>query len=247
MSETVEDFCARANLLAEPVADQVPMLAWFLHEQGKERIVTADITELYRKLHLNPPSVSRYLGYLTTGKTKYFLRDKKGYRLEGRTRASLTATLKVSDPLTPVRAVLTDLLVHLAEPSEKLYLEEALRCYSVGAFRATVVMVWNLAYSHLVCWILEPPRLALFNNAISIKYSKNTNTVKDLDSFGLFKEFEIIEIAYTAKLIDKNRAEILKDKLRKRNMAAHPSTVLITQLQVDDLITDLVNNIIRKL
>jgi hypothetical protein len=223
------------------------MLAWFLHESGKDRVVTGDITDLYKKLHINPPNVSQYLGYQTNGKVKYFLRDKRGFRLEGRTRTALQSSLKIGDPLTPLKSVLTDLLAHVSEPSEKLYLEEALRCYSVGAFRAAVVMVWNLAYSHLSCWILEPTRTARFNSAVVVKYPKNTNFITDLDSFGSFKEFEVIEIAQTAKLIDKNRAEILKDKLRKRNMAAHPSTVLITQLQVDDLITDLVNNIIRKL
>ena len=39
----------------------------------------------------------------------------------------------------------------------------------------------------------------------------------------------------------------LSEKLGKRNMAAHPSLVVITQYQAEDVISDLVNNVILKL
>ena len=61
------------------------------------------------------------------------------------------------------------------------------------------------------------------------------------------KEFEAIETAYHARLINKNVSEILKEKLKKRNAAAHPSGLIVTQAQADDVITDLVNNIVLKL
>jgi hypothetical protein len=48
-------------------------------------------------------------------------------------------------------------------------------------------------------------------------------------------------------VISKNTTEILREKLKKRNMAAHPSQVTIQQSQADDVITDLVNNVVLTL
>jgi hypothetical protein len=36
----------------------------------------------------------------------------------------------------------------------------------------------------------------------------------------------------------------LREKLKRRNAAAHPSLVVITQAQADDVVTDLVNNVL---
>ena len=44
-----------------------------------------------------------------------------------------------------------------------------------------------------------------------------------------------------------NTKKILTDKLARRNLAAHPSLVEITQYQAEDAISDLVNNVILKL
>ncbi len=68
-----------------------------------------------------------------------------------------------------------------------------------------------------------------------------------LEDADALKESEVIEIARTGKLLDKNTTQILQDKLTRRNMAAHPSRVVITQHQADDAITDLVNNVVLKL
>lgn len=61
------------------------------------------------------------------------------------------------------------------------------------------------------------------------------------------KESEFVEAARTGNIIDKNTAQILREKLGRRNMAAHPSRVVITQHSADDMITDLVTNVIMKL
>jgi hypothetical protein len=65
-----------------------------------------------------------------------------------------------------------------------------------------------------------------------------------LDDLAELKEYEVIEVSRTAKLLSKNRSDILRDKLKGRNMAAHPSRVQITQAQADDVITDLIHNVV---
>lgn len=57
----------------------------------------------------------------------------------------------------------------------------------------------------------------------------------------------VSRVAQHAKLISKNIADIMREKLKRRNAAAHPSNVTFTQAQADDTITDLVHNVIARL
>lgn len=247
-SESLESFAKRVDLLHQQKADQIRFLAWFLHNTGQERVVTGDFRNCFQQLHLDPPNVSRYLTYLSEGKGRSFIRDKRGFRLEGNCRARLNDALAEHGPTIAVRGLLIDLVPKLADANERHFLEEALRCYSVKAFRATVVMVWNLAFSHFRGIVVgDSKRLDAFNEAFSKRYAKKAYIIKSADDFDELKEFEAIEIAQTAKILTKNVAEIMKDKLKRRNIAAHPSSVDITQAQADDVITDLVNNIVLKL
>ena len=49
------------------------------------------------------------------------------------------------------------------------------------------------------------------------------------------------------RLPGENVVEILEAKLKRRNTVAHPSTIVVTQAQADDAITDLVNNVVLAL
>jgi hypothetical protein len=134
--------------------------------------------------------------------------------------------------------------------AEKNFLAESMKCYRHEAYRACVVMTWNLAYSHLLQWILnDAPRLADFNAAITKRYQKKSSI--DISKYDEFteqlKESEVIEICNTASLLNSNVIRILREKLGKRNSAAHPASVVIVQSQADDMITDLVNNVVLAL
>ena len=61
------------------------------------------------------------------------------------------------------------------------------------------------------------------------------------------KESQVIEICNAANLFNSNIFKILREKLDKRNIAAHPSTVVVVQSQADDVVTDLVNNVVLAL
>jgi hypothetical protein len=249
VSESLEEFARRTDLLHQQKADQVRYLAWYLHSHAeKDRVVTGDIRSCFNDLHLDPPNISHYLTYLSEGKGRSFIRDKRGFRLEGKCRAKLNDLLLEHQSTVLVRSLLTDLASKIPDQDERLFLEEALRCYAIKAFRATVVMAWNLAFAHfrrVIC--SDSNKTDAFNSAITRKYPKKLLAVKSPEDFDELKEFEAIEIAQSAKLITKNVAEIMKDKLRRRNMAAHPSSVDISQAQADDVVTDLVNNVILKL
>jgi hypothetical protein len=110
-------------------------------------------------------------------------------------------------------------------------------------------MTWNLAYSHLLHWILgDTQRLTDFNTAIPRRYPKKAGLIMaKYDDFEELKEFEVIEVCNTASLVSSNIIRILKEKLGKRNTVAHPASVLVVQSQADDVVTDLVNNVVLAL
>ncbi|MDK1388874.1 hypothetical protein QN224_26080, partial [Sinorhizobium sp. 8-89] len=148
-----------------------------------------------------------------------------------------------------VSRLLSDLPDKVPDIAERTFLREALSCYRAEAFRACVVMTWNLAFDHMLRWILaDPQRLADFNTAIGRRFPKKAGlVVSAIEHFEELKESETIDICQNASLFSKNTAEILREKLKKRNMAAHPSQVAILQAQADDVVTDLVNNVLLML
>src|SRR5215467_8872662 len=110
-------------------------------------------------------------------------------------------------------------------------------------------MTWNLAFDHLLRWILkDAKRLADFNAAIPRRYPKKSPfAIITQEHFEELKEPEVIEICNSAFLMSGNIIKILKEKLTKRNTAAHPSSVVVVQSQADDVVTDLVNNVVLAL
>jgi hypothetical protein len=132
--------------------------------------------------------------------------------------------------------------------AERLFLAEAISCFRIKAFRAAIVMTWNVAYDHFEEWIVRN-HLVAFNGRVLVNYPKKIGIViKSKEDFSdYFKESEVIEISKSAGFLHDNIKKIMTDKLTKRNMAAHPSLVEITQYQAEDVISDLVNNVILKL
>ena len=60
-------------------------------------------------------------------------------------------------------------------------------------------------------------------------------------------ESQVIAVASSAGIIDKNIHKVYSEKLGKRNSVAHPSTQHITQIQAEGFIDELINNTIKLL
>lgn len=251
--ETASEFYERLGRfsgLSQP--EQILRAAWFQHNiKAKPRFQPKDITAFFAELNLAPPNVHPNIKKLCERRPKALLWDKNGYYLEGSLHRKLSDSIAPKHESTTTyqtAQALRGLSDDVKDPLQRTFLAETFNCYRVGAFRATIVMAWNLAYDHLLRWLLvDPVRINNFNLSLSQKYPKKSVIVKDRDSFADIKEFEVVETAQHAKLISKNVADILKEKLKRRNAAAHPSDLLITQAQADDVITDLVHNVVRKL
>lgn len=238
------------NLKGMSHVERIKHLAWYVLAHGqRDRFSSTDIKQCYESLHyVLPVNLNSQLQQMAAKKPPDLLKDARGYRLEGRTKEKLDGKYAQRAATIVVDAMLQSLPGKVSSESERLFLSEALACYRNKAFRAAIVMTWNLAFDHLLNWIIAK-HLGAFNSAIIRRYPKRVGvamTTKE-DFNEAFKESEVLEVCGTAGILLDNTKKILNEKLTRRNMAAHPSLVEITQFQAEDVITDLVNNVILKL
>lgn len=211
----------------------------------------ADIAKCYDKLHIAPPS--GFGGYFTNllRPGKGLLKDRSGYRLEHGVRTEFDAQHGTREITIQVTDLLLKLPERIPDLAERTYLTEALICFKHKAFRAAIVMTWNLAYHHLCDHILKKHQDE-FNKRWIVVYPghhrKGTKAIASMDDFAdHLKESEVIEICNSADIITKDVYKILGGKLGRRNSAAHPSTVVIEQLQAEEFIDDVIKNVVLKL
>lgn len=246
---TIEDFVRGiTNFATKNHPERIKAFGWFLHtERGMATFSAPAITKCYEDTHLDQPAnMGRFLSSLAEKKTPELLKDSRGFRLAQTVRAKLDRDLGRSDVVIVVEKMLTELPGKIADEGERLFLNEALTCYRHGAFRAAIVMIWNLAYDHLARWVLsDPQRLADFNAGIPRRNkNKASVAITSRADFEELKEDEVIDVCGYLPGFSDNVKRMLKEKLGRRNTYAHPSTLTINRPQVDDMITDLVNNVV---
>jgi hypothetical protein len=246
----LQDFTASTEgFYRKSAVDQLLAIAWFLDaRQHRPCFDAAQMRQCFRDAGLHPPDMSVYLPRLATKKPPQLIKEKGGYRLSGVVRRHLDKRYGDDPTVVAISQLLSSLPAKIPDLAERAFLSEALNCYRVKAYRAAIIMVWNLAYDHLVRWILvDSGRLQSLNSGIATRYPKKGLVVARVDDLDDLKESELIEACRTSRLLDKNTVVLLKEKLARRNTVAHPSRVAVTQHQADDAISDLVLNVILAL
>lgn len=247
---SVADFASHTiGFYKKSAVDQLLMLTWFVEVRQQKMGVDANyLRECFRAAGIDPPDMSVYLPQLAAKKPPQLVREKGLYRLAGNLRRELDRRLAGDAVQVAVAKSLADLPSKVPDLTERAFLSETLACYKAGAFRATTVMAWNLAYDHLTRWATSTDeRLAALNDGIKRKLQGKAVAIGTQKDLVALTERTVVECCQTAGLIDKNQAEILFEKLKRRNAAAHPSSVVIGQHQANDTISDLVDNIVLSL
>lgn len=230
--------------------EKVKFLGWFiLFHRGKDRFSTTDIRLCFEALHLEVPNITDILTKLEKRNPKVILKDGRGWRLERTVRQEMDKKYGNRPASIAVDKMLAELPGKIPDDTKRKYLSEALDCYRIKAYRAAIVMTWNLAYDHLLNWILaDPTRLTDFNTQIAIQFPRKAGlAMSRQDDFEELKESEVVRIAASSNLFSGSVKKILEEKLTRRNLSAHPTTIEITQYQAEDTISDLVNNVVLKL
>ncbi|HEV2750556.1 MAG TPA: hypothetical protein VGV12_08550 [Gemmatimonadales bacterium] len=230
--------------------EKIKLFGWYLHvHEGREHFGAEQIRTCYDNLNFEPPNLSRDFARLADRTPAEILKDGQGYRLEARVRQALDEKYGDMQSTIVVTKLLSDLPSKVPGIEERAFLEEVIRCHKARAFRATTVMAWNLAFDHVLHWLLvDATRLATFNARIPVVYPKKRGfAISKFEDFEELKEREVIEVCNSASLISSGVFKIMKEKLDRRNTAGHPSKVEVLQYQAEDTIQDLVNNVVLKL
>lgn len=129
----------------------------------------------------------------------------------------------------PQLAEKDDLISRVVYPDARSYIEEAIKCFEVDAYRASVVM--------MCCAVFQDIRLKAYGlssyDPWFEKFSKHVEHMRERqDSF----ESNVMEKVRSAKLFNDEQKSYLERIWRSRNEAAHPTSVTISRQLAEDFI-----------
>ena len=226
------------------------MFAWLQHHLRKRtRFSTSDINWCYKTLAFKPSNTTQYLADME-GRVE-LLEDKHGYYCEARFLAKYNDLYGTHGITLNIRQKVKDLVNRVPDLGEKDFMKEAEICLLHDAGRATIIMVWNVAFYHLCQFILNR-QLSKFNAGFQKHYpglwqQAKVKTMASYDDFSTLKESVVIDICKREQIISHNMAKIMEKRLGDRNAAAHPSTIHVGQLQAEAFIEDIVDNVVLTL
>lgn len=236
------------NFYSLPQKEQIKLMAFFYClENSKEYFESKDIKDEFLKHNLKIPSgITSLVPQLTRTKPVIFLKTKMGYCFHRNVKKELEKIYCDDIHEIEVTIKLRDLLKTVTSKEQNLFLEEAIKCFEIKVYRASIIMTWLLTMDVLYEMILEPSNLIKFNDAIQThgKYKKITVTKKD--DFGDIKESDLFELLRVGKLISNDIRKILDEKLGIRNSCAHPNTIIMEDYKAISFIQDLIINVISK-
>jgi len=234
--------------LSQP--DQVLHFGWYLHAHGgKDVFDQPAIRACFHAVHMDEPPLSKLFGRLVDRRPKVLLQTGSSFRLEARIREELNKKYGQHESTIAVSQLLRELTGRVSDEAERLFLSEAIKCYHIKAFRAAIVMAWNLTYDHVLHWVIaDPKRLADFNAKIIGRVGPKKGAglvIVKREDFEDLKEQEVLDICSNAGLFaSSNTKKLLDMQLTKRNLAAHPSLLAIEGPQADDTISSLITNVV---
>jgi hypothetical protein len=222
-------------------------IAWFVHaHRAKNRFTAADIRACYDECGMSAPAISALINNLVVAKRPQILSDSRGFRLERSVREKFDSEYGQRAITVEVHKTLLELPSKVPNLAERAYLEESLKCVRCEAYRAAIVMCWNVAYDHLCMQILNH-HLAPFNAKMVALFPKEKTVVADREDFFEFNEARVLEVCRAAAITDKNVHGVLEASLKVRNRAAHASGSVFKQPQAENYILELINNALLKL
>lgn len=229
-----------------PVFEKILVVGYYFHTfKGKEKFLASDINAAFDLLHIAKPSnASSQLTAMTKGFVKKLLGTNKGFKLNNSSRENIAARLPKDVEPKEILFQLKQLEAKITNAQQKTFLHEANVCFANQAYRAAIVMGWNLAYHH-VCTFIFNSHLTAFNARLPMQF-KNEKAIVKFSDFEAIKESVVIAVAKASSVISQSTEKTLKAKLDIRNSAAHPSALVVLPVTAEEVIADLVQNILLK-
>lgn len=230
-------------------AHKIKLFGWYLHTyRARDSFTASEIAACFSALSIAPPSdIHPFLSAMAKRRPPQALKTAHGFRLERQLRSAIDSKHGTRLASLHIHNLIADLPHQIGGSAEREFLEECFRCFKVGAFRAAIVMCWNLGFDHLCQFILKN-HLQEFNTQLPQSFPRaDVQRVSKVDDFQFLKEAQVIQIAASATIISKSVQKVLKEKLDRRNIAAHPSGIIVSQLTAEEFIKDLIENVVLKL
>lgn len=197
----------------------------------------------FESVKLPIPNLSREFKKLSTGRKPTFLKVPAGYVLSKYAEKEIEDKLNGNKPKKKACKTLRSLLTSIEDTSQKHFLQEAIDCFEIGAYRASSIMVWLLTMDILYQWVLNN-KLQEFNSAID-EHGKYKIIISRKQDFTEIKESDFIGLLRQKKIISNDLRKILDEKLGFRNTCSHPNNVVVPESKAISFIDDLFENVIK--
>jgi hypothetical protein len=246
----LEELAATPGFTGWSHTDKVRAFAWWaIAHGGRPFFTTGDVNACFGRLGmLAPKNTTQLITNLADAKPPQVIKSGGGWILEHRIRTGLDEKLGGRPATAYVSKLLAELPARLPEQVEQVFLEEAIRCFRGKAFRAAIVMTWNLTFDHLCHYILAK-HLPAFNGQLRKQFDKAFERGKLRDvtiraDFTELQEADILVVCRASMILHGNVYKILETSLQTRNIAAHPSTEVFRDTTAEEYIRNLVENVV---
>lgn len=227
--------------------EQVKLMSFFFCvEHQVDSFLPSQIRSCFENESLRvPANVNNEVKKLTDEKPPTFVKKGSRYTFERNAKKSLESVYLGSTHKQIISTTLRELIPKLKSKEQQSFLEEAISCFEIKSFRASIVMAWLLTMDTIYEFVLTK-KLSEFNNAIQEhgKYKKIVISIKD--NFSDIKESDFIELLRIAKIVSNDTRKILEEKLAFRNTCAHPNTVVIKETKAISFVEDIIENVVEK-
>jgi hypothetical protein len=117
-------------------------------------------------------------------------------------------------------------LAKIADQASREFVEEAIRCYESGLFRAAVVLSWVGALAILQEHVARSELKAF--NAEAARRDPKWRTATNRAGFAHMREFDFLQVLEAISVIDKSVKQELEQRLKLRNGCGHPSSIRVS-------------------
>jgi hypothetical protein len=179
-----------------------------------------------RLLHWRKINIARILKEMDFAvETSGSKRGRRLWHLTERGERFGCALVEPSDDDEPLAeldvATLESLLEKISDPIVRSYIEEAIKCLSVGALRAAIVFLWTGAIRTLQQEAFGKGTMQL-NQAIS-KHDQRARPVGKPEDFAYIKDSLGLLAFQELGMLDKAEKDTLNEALNLRNRCGHPT------------------------
>lgn len=171
------------------------------------------------------------------------IRTRDGWELTGpgRQRVGELVGSYVGTVAPRVAPGLRHHMTAVVEAETKAFLDEAVKAFEAGLYRAAVVLSWVGAVAVLQDHVVNH-RLADFNAEASRRDSK-WKRAKTRDDLSRLKESEFLHILEGLSVVGKSVKQELEGCLRLRNGCGHPNSLKIGEAKVAAHLETLIQNV----